>query len=352
MIDFRSDILGPVPVESLAAMAEARDRQPGFLRHEDAEQERLEREVSEALGFEAALFVPTGTMANQIALRIWCRPGEALLADRESHVAVQELASTSEINSAALALVSGERGHLSPGEVSEELARKSGDHRLRLVWLENTHNRAGGTVMPAGWMREIVQACGQAGVPVHVDGARLWHAAVAAGQPIADVAAGAASLTVSLNKCVGAPAGAMLLGSTATIEEAARIQGLFGGLWRPIAMLAAAARAALATSRTRIELTHERAREFALLLSARLGSSIDVPVPETNIVMLGLASEVAVGRLLSRLRGLDIRALSYGRSRIRFVIHSGITRSDLQITAERISEEFSNGRGLCENDGP
>jgi threonine aldolase len=345
MIDFRSDILGPVPVESLAAMAEARDRQPGFLRHEDSEQERLEREVSETLGFEAALFVPTGTMANQIALRIWCRPGEALLADRESHVAVQEFASTtSEINAAVLTLVAGERGHLSPGEVSEALARKSGDHRLRLVWLENTHNRAGGTVMPAGWMREIVQACDLAGVPVHVDGARLWHAAVAASLPVADVAAGAASLIVSLNKTVGAPAGAVLLGSTATIEEAVRIQGLFGGLWRPIAMLAAAARAALATSRPRIELTHERAREFALLLSARLGSSVDVPVPETNIVMLGLASEVTVGRLLSRLSGRDIRALSYGRARIRFVIHSGITQSDLLFTAERISEELSDGR--------
>ncbi len=340
MIDFRSDVLGPVPAESLAAMTDAAKRRPGFLRHEDAEQERLEREVSEMLDFDAALFVPTGTMANQIALRIWCCPGEALLADHEGHVAVQEAASTSEINSAVLALALGESGHLSPCMVAEALARQSGDHRLRLVWLENTHSRAGGTVMPAGWMREIVQACEAARVPVHVDGARLWHAAVAARLPLAEIAAGAASLSVSLNKSVGAPAGALLLGNRATIEEAARIQRLFGGLWRPVGILAAAARAALATSRARIELTHERAREFALLLTARLAGKIDVPVPQTNIVMLGLVSEVTVERLLSRLGNHGIRASAYGRARIRFVIHSGITHSDVSIAAERVAREL------------
>ncbi len=340
MIDFRSDVLGPIPPESLAAMARTANRRPGFLRHEDAEQEHLEREVSEMLGFEAALFVPTGTMANQIALRIWCGPGEALLADHEGHVAVQEAASTIEINSAVLDLAPGEEGHLSPSTVRKALARRSADRRLRLVWLENTHSRAGGTVMPTGWMRKIVQACDTAKIPVHVDGARLWHAAVAARLSLAEIAAGAASLIVSLNKSVGAPAGALLLGDGATIEEAARLQRMFGGLWRPVGMLAAAARAALATSRARIELTHERAREFASLLSAKLAGGIDVPVPQTNIVMLPLSSEVAVERLLSGLHDYDIRASSYGRARIRFVIHSGIARSDLSIAADRIAVLF------------
>lgn len=338
MIDFRSDVLARPSRDVLDAMLAAAAEPPGFKRREDRQQDALERELSEAFGFADGLFLPTGTMANQVALRVWCAPGETLLADHESHVAVNEAAATAGLNGVALHLVAGERGHPAPAAVETALAQraKTDERRLRLVWLENTHNRAGGTVMPAGWLAEIADRASVRDVPVHVDGARILDAAIAANAALNDIAAGASSLMVSLNKGIGAPVGAVLLGSRAFIEEAVRVQGMFGGLWRPVGLLAAAARTAFAACRLRIEASHARARDFAARLEQRLAGRATVPVPETNIVMLELASEADVARLLAALRAGDILASAYRRARIRFVLHAGISTADLSLAVERI----------------
>lgn len=182
MIDLRSDILGGIPDAASRAFLEACADPPSFDLDEDPHQNALEDEVAGLFGFERALFMSTGTMANQVAIRIRCAPGKIVLADRDAHVAVNEAASTAGLNGAALHLLAGERGHLAPRAVAdalETLPRSRADRRVGLVWLENTHNRAGGTVMPAGWGPTIGSAAKAHGVPVHLDGARIWNALVA-----------------------------------------------------------------------------------------------------------------------------------------------------------------------------
>jgi len=345
MIDLRSDVLGPYEEETLAVLLAAAKDRPGFVRHEDPHQARLERETAEAFGFEAALFVPTGTMANQIAIRVWCAPGEAIVTDPECHVAVNEASSTAGVNSVALRFVPGERGHLSPAAVKAALlpkASSTSERRIRLVWLENTHNRAGGTVMPVRWLPETAAICAAAGASIHVDGARIWHAAVSSGCALSEIARGASSLTVCLNKAIGAPIGALLMGSAGFVDEAARVQKMFGGLWRPVGMLAAAAHAAVSHQRSRIAISHERARALASRLASRLQGAASIPAPETNIVMVGLASEEHVRRVLRGLTARGVRASAYGRSRLRFVLHAGISSTDVVTAAEQVAGEVED----------
>ncbi|MFI5015094.1 MAG: threonine aldolase family protein [Hyphomicrobiales bacterium] len=343
MIDLRSDILAPCPQEALTAMLAAASDPPGFGHKEDPHQRLLEEELSAAFGFEDALFVPTGTVANQIAIRVWCAPGEAIVAERESHVATNEASSTAGLNSVALRLIAGEYGHLAPSSVARALAAQdesSPGRKTCLVWLENTHNRAGGTVMPQRWMTELVDICRSANVPIHVDGARVWNAAVASGTQLHEVARGASSLTASLNKAVGAPAGALLMGSKEFIEEAARVQKMFGGLWRPVGMLAAAAIIAARNFRPRTEADHESARCFAAILDRRLGGSVSITKPQTNIVMLDLSSPKHTEALISSLKGRGVAASRYGDSRLRFVLHAGISALRAAEAAECIAAEI------------
>ena len=160
-LDFRSDLLGTLSAASLAAINEAARRPASFEPCEDRFERALAARIAALTGFAAALLVPTCTMANQIALRIWCAPGEAVCADRMSHVATTEAPSAAALSGIVIAGVDGVRGHPSPPQVRAVLAARRPDtaRRLSLVWLENTHNRAGGSVMPAGWLAEIAAAC-------------------------------------------------------------------------------------------------------------------------------------------------------------------------------------------------
>jgi len=347
VIDLRSDVLGPLGAETLSALLRAAADRPGFVRHEDEHQARLERELSEAFGFEAALFLPTGTMANQISIRLWCAPGEAVAADHESHLAVNEASATAGLNGVAVRPLPGERGHLSPALVRNALGHRastsSSDRRLALLWLENTHNRAGGTIMPPDWLPQLVAVCKSHGGPakpvaIHVDGARIWHASVAGGIDLAETVRGASSATVCLNKALAAPAGALLLGSRAFIDEASRVQKMFGGLWRPVGFLAAAASAAAAHHKARIAASHDTAHTLATHLVERLQGIASVPIPETNIVMVGLASEDHVERVLVGLVARGVRASGYGRARLRFVLHAGISHAEITAAAVQVAE--------------
>src|SRR5262249_50812516 len=157
---------------------------PGFAFGEDRHERALTEEISALFGYGAALFVPTGTMANQIAVRLWCAPGEVLIAEHESHVALNEMSATAGLNAVALRTFAGERGHLSPEHVAAALAlvpRSPTDRGVKLVWLEDTHNQAGGTVMPAAWTAAIAALCRPRAIALHIDGARMWNAAVARG---------------------------------------------------------------------------------------------------------------------------------------------------------------------------
>jgi len=347
MIDLRSDILGGIPEPALAAMAAAARDAPAFDLDEDPHQSALEEETAALFGFERGMFVPTGTMANQIALRLRCDPGEMVIAERGSHVTVNEAASTAGLNGVAVHALDGLRGHLDAATVATALAslpRSAADRRVGLVWLENTHNRAGGTVMPPSQRRTVVALCREAGVPLHMDGARIWNALLATGESPQATVEGIDSMAVSLNKGLGAPAGALLLGNAPFIAEARRVRRMFGGWWRPVGFLAAGARAAIAIFRERLATDHARAARFAARLREILPPGFAAADPETNVVMLAVPPGVPQRRLLEALRREGVNASDYGAAGIRFVFHARIADADIVDAADAIARGIASLR--------
>jgi threonine aldolase len=330
MIDLHSDMLGRRTEAAMAAMAAAAADPPEMDDWADRHKRALEDEAAATFGFEAALFLPTCTMANQIAIRL-AATGGAVLAEQESHLALRAAAAATEVNGATLRTLTGARGHLAPDQVRAVLQ----DARVCLVWLENTHNAGGGTVMPQGWLAEIAAACRTAGVPLHIDGSRLWNASVASGHPVAALARGADSLAVSLNKCVDAPAGALPLGGAGFMRKAAEARQALGGHWRPVGMLAAVALAAIRDVAPRIEAVHARARRLAELLAERVAFRCDRP--DTNIVMLHLADEAAAQACVAALKAGGVQALGYGVGRVRFVLHSNVEDRDVEAAADIVA---------------
>ncbi|ONG59129.1 hypothetical protein BKE38_00170 [Pseudoroseomonas deserti] len=340
--DFRSDLMSGIPPAALQAMLQAARGMPEMGFRDDPFQLRLEREVAELAGFEDALFVPTCTLANQIALRLWCRPGDAILAASDSHVASSEAASTAGLAGVAVRRLAGRCGHLGPAAVQAALAQSHGPgtQPTRLVWLENTHMRAGGTLAPAGWGAAIGKLSRASGLRVHLDGSRLWNAETATGLPLAPLAEGADSLSLSLNKALGAPAGSLLLGPRDFIREAVAVRGTLGGAWRPVGFLAAAAIEALNGRTERLRADHERAGRLHGELAEAFGP-LAGRAPDTNIVLLTLPAGSAASEIVDRLRREQVLALALDETTLRFVTHA---RIDDQAVAQAVD---AVRRALC-----
>lgn len=330
-MDFRSDMLGRRSEEVMRSMMQAASDPPSMADDEDRHMQRLQDMMRELSGLEAALLLPTCTMANQIAIRLHCPRGRAILADRDSHLVAREAASAVQLNGAVLQTLAGERGHLPPDAVRSALQPQVG-----LVWLENTHNAAGGTIMPSDWLSAVASHCRAAGVALHLDGSRLWNAAVASARSVGQLVQGCDSVAISLNKCLDAPVGALLLGRADFIAEARAIRQLLGGFWRPIGPIAAAALRALQDYEKRIAGVHALAHRFCRLLQDR-APALTVAPPETNIVMLSLAEEEDVEPFLRSLERRGVQALGYGGTRVRFVLHSGLTDEAIETAAAAVA---------------
>ncbi|MHA7777969.1 threonine aldolase family protein [Roseibium sp. M-1] len=333
MIDLRSDILAPMRPEVACAFAEVATRAPAFEAEEDSDEKALLDEIKELFGFEGAILVPTGTLANQIALKLWCKPGDTIIADRGSHVASNEAASTAGLAGIQVASLDGEDGHLSPSQIDAALSSRQKIRSVRkpqLVCLENTHNRAGGTLMPTRWLPEIATLCHARGVQLHLDGARIWNALAAGHDNARLLAQGVGSLALNLNKALGAPLGSVLLLPRDAIEEGHFLRRILGGWWRPLGPVAAAARAALKDYRPRLQQDHKNAQLFATTLLACGG---DVLMPQTNIVMLDV-SDADIN--LIKLAESGVLASRYGAARIRFVFHNGIDTAAARKAAELV----------------
>ena len=334
MIDLRSDILVPMSPGILRAWKDAAARPPAFGLAEDPDERALIDEVSEYFGLEAGVLVPTGTMANQIALMLHCSPGERILADADTHIVINEAQSTAGVAGVEAVTVAGDRGHPSPEQVAPLLgpsAPNRAARRLSLVCLENTHNRAGGTIMPCGQVQAIADLARAAGASLHIDGARLWNAMVALETDGPGLVAGADTLAVNLNKGLGAPLGSLLLGSIDAMTEAAAIRRMLGGWWRPLGPVAAAARAALKDYRPRLAADHTNARTFAEIVADVDPEAVDLP--QTNIVMVRFS---APSQALVRLENHGVRASDYGTGRLRFVFHGGQTPSQAEQAAHTV----------------
>ena len=333
-IDLRSDtVTRPTPAMRRAmAEAEVGDDVYG----EDPTVRALEERVAGLLGTEAALFVPTGTMANQIALRAHTRPGDLVMIGKDAHCWLHE--------SGALAALAGAQTLALPGDgrFTADAVRAAyvpdDPYRAlhRVVAVENTHNMGGGAVWDRGELARVVEATHALGLIAHLDGARLWNAAVATGASEAELARGFDSISVCLSKGLGAPVGSLLASNRAAIAQARRLRKMLGGGMRQVGVLAAAGLWALEHNVARLAEDHENAR----LLASRLArcALLEVREPETNIVMIDLGVGAPDAEALaSRARAEGVLVSAFGPRRLRAVTHLDVGGGDVARAAETLS---------------
>lgn len=329
-IDLRSDTVTQPSAEMRAAMASAEVGDDVLER--DPTLARLEARVAELLGMEAALWVPSGCMGNLIALMLHLKRGDRFLAPAQAHVLGSELGTGAWLAGGmpeALAWEGGP-GRPTPAQVTKAAGNPGPYYTLRttLLCLENTHNFAGGTVTPLVEHRALVAAAKSAKLAVHLDGARLWHAAAALDLPPATLAEGADTVQVCLSKGLGAPMGSLLGGSKALITEARRVRKMLGGGVRQGGIVGAAGLVALAYL-PRIAEDHAKIRRLAEGLRA---FGIAAPVPETNILLVPVPDAAAA---LVALEAAGVRALPVGPA-IRFIAHRDLAMADIEEALRRI----------------
>ena len=327
LVDLRSDTVTRPTAEMRAAMAEAEVGDDVY--GEDPTVNRLEKRAAEIFGKEAALFVPTGCMGNLIAIKVWTHHGDEVICDERGHVNLYELASMAAIAGCMPRVARGEDGILTWKQIAEVIRPKIYyDSQTALVCIENTHNMAGGTVYPTAQVDEICGGAHAAGLKVHMDGARIFNAAVALKDNVANMTKKVDSVMFCLSKGLGAPVGSMVVGSAAFIEKARIYRKMFGGGMRQAGVLAAAGLLALEKSPARLHIDHENARLLAEGIVRIPGLKIDPSKVVSNIVIFDCegTGKTAV-ELCDLLRDKDIWALDTAIYSVRFVTHCDVDRA-------------------------
>lgn len=334
-IDLRSDTVTKPTPAMRRAMAEAEvgdDVLDG-----DPTVKRLESRVAEMLGKPTALFFPTGTMANQAALWLQGEPGTEVYCHDDSHIVNWEIAGTAALAGLQVRVVRG--GPVLDAEALHAAFRRPFSihaPRASLVCAENTHNGAGGMVTPLERLRAIRETAAEAGLPVHLDGARLWNASVATGTSLAEFAACAATVMVSFSKGLGAPVGACLVGDEQPMRRAWEVRKRLGGGMRQSGILAAAALHGLEHHLGRMHEDHTRAKRLAADLAKVPG--VQVVPPDTNIVMIDLVAGQESSTVVERARQLGVRCTSWNATRVRCVLHLDIDDAALTRATAALSE--------------
>jgi threonine aldolase len=337
-IDLRSDTVTRPTAAMRAAMAAAEVGDDVY--GEDPTVRELEVTVAALLGTEAALFVPSGSMANQIAIAAHTRPGDEVLLGKDAH--------SYRMEGGATALLSATQMHVLPGDgrftAADVRAAYKVDNHLqpstRLVVIENTHNFAGGVVWDQAEVAAVQAAARELGLGLHLDGARLWNAAVAGGVPERTLAAGFDTVSVCLSKGLGAPVGSLLAGRQGLIDRGHRLRKMFGGAMRQAGILAAAGLHALAHHRARLAEDHAHAALLAARLASVRGLEVDARVA-TNIVVVVVAPEVGPApRLAERLAGRGVKVGALDARRLRLVTHLDVDRAACLEAVERIRAEL------------
>lgn len=335
-IDLRSDTVTKPSPAMRRAMAEAEVGDDVYS--EDPTIKALEARTAELLGKEAAVFTPSGTMANQIAIGAQARPGDELLCSTTSHVYLWEAGGIARLWGVTPRTFAGDSGVLTLGEI-EDAVRPDDQHlvRTRLVCLENTHNRGGGRVHPLEDVRAISLWAKDEGLTMHLDGARLMNAVVASGVSAAEWSRCFDTVSICFSKGLGAPVGSALAGPAAVIREARRLRKLLGGGMRQAGVLAAAALYGLEHNVERLAEDHANARILAEAFADTDGFELESGEVETNLVWvsvdprLGTAAEVA-----AHLKSLGVRVSALGDQTLRACTHLDVTREDAERAAELI----------------
>jgi threonine aldolase len=337
LIDLSSDTATrPTPaMRRCIAEAPVGDEQ----RNEDPTVNRLQDKVAELLGKEAALFLPSSTMSNEIAFKVHTRPGDEIIMEQSSHPIHFEVGGPAFHSGAMIYPLAGQRGIFAPGQV-EEAIRPDSPHfpRSRLVSLENTHNLGGGSIWPLRQLEAVCAVARRYRLALHLDGARLMNAVVASGVSAAQYAAPFDSVCLCLSKGLGAPIGSVLAGSRDFMHAARRYKHLFGGAMRQAGIIAAAGVYALDHHVDRLAEDHANAQLLAEGLAVMRGIALRPEEVETNIVFFDLTPEAKMTAqdLMDRLQQDGIRMGALGRTRVRAVTHLDVSRQDIEITLERM----------------
>lgn len=346
VINLRSDTQTLPTPRMRRAMAEAElgDETYG----EDPTVRRLEALAAERLGAEAALLVISGTMANLVALLTHCRPGDEFFVDREAHVLWYESGGFASVAGVAPTVVESRRGHILADALEAAIRPANVHHpRARLVWLENTHNRGGGSVMPLADQRAVEDVARRHGLAVHLDGARLFNAAAAQGLPADELARDVDTLIVDLTKGLSCPLGALLLGRRDLIDAARFHKRRLGGGMRQAGVIAACGIVALEELVERLPEDHLRARALAERLAHITGVAVDVGAVETNMVY---ADVTALGRsadVVAALRDEGLLVSDRPPGRIRFVTHLQVSDEMIDEAARRVARVAERLAGVA-----
>lgn len=307
----------------------------------------LQQRIAAVLGKEAAIFMPSGTMTNQIALRVHCRPGDEFICDDGAHVFHYEQGAFAQLSGLSVRTIPAASGCIEPEQLLESL-RPESEHqvRSRLLCLENTHNRGGGTVIPLELVRELCQLAKEQSLATHLDGARLFNAVVASGIGAREWAACFDTVSVCFSKGLGAPVGSALAGSREQIALARRHRKLFGGAMRQAGVLAAAALFALENNIGRLSEDHRHAALIAECVRRSVGLTLEPERVETNIVIFRVAEELGdAASFVAKLGERGVRALPFSRRHVRLVTHLHIDQEAALAAGaiiEQVARELSN----------
>ena len=338
VIDLRSDTVTKPTPAMRRAMAEAEVGDDVY--GEDPTVLALERKTAELLGKEAALFVPSGTMANQIAVGVHCSPGDEILCGATAHVYVWEGGGIARLSGATPRTIESDGGMVTRPALEGKVRPDDGHYaRTRLVSLENTHNRAGGRVHPLDDVAAISAWARSNGLAMHLDGARLMNAVVASGVSASEWGRHFDTVSICFSKGLGAPVGSAIAGPRDLIRKAHRLRKVFGGGMRQAGILAAGALYALEHNIGRLAEDHANARIIANKIRETPGLKLDPDVTETNIVIFEIDPELGTAAAFSaRLRDEGILMNATGPQRIRAVTHLDVSRQQVEHAAEVIQE--------------
>lgn len=332
IVELRSDTFTQPTEHMLKAMFNAKVGDDVF--GEDPSMNELEAFAADMFGMEAAVFCPSGTMTNQIAINVHTRPGEEVICEQGSHVYFYEAGGIARLSGCQARTVAGTRGQINPEQIlplinPEDVHRP----RTRLVCLENTCNRGGGSTYSMENMRNIRALCDHHNLILHLDGARLFNAIVANKETPKDYGNVFHSISVCLSKGLGAPVGSLLLGDKAFIHEARRARKAFGGGMRQAGFLAAAGLYALENHVERLEEDHAKARKLAEALGNAPWVKSVMPV-ETNIVIFEVAGEKPASYWVEQLKSQGVKAAATSPTNIRMVTHLGVSDEDVITTID------------------
>jgi threonine aldolase len=331
VIDLRSDTVTKPTPAMRKAMAEAEVGDDVF--GEDPTANALQEKVAKILEKETSIFVPSGTMANQLAIKSHTQPGDEVIIEATGHPYNFEGGAGAALSGIQFYCIKGARGILDASQIEEAI--RPDDHHFpptRLICLENTHNRGGGSIYPVERMKEIFRLAKSKGLFVHLDGARLWNASVATGLKPQEYAQWADSVSVCLSKGLGTPIGSLVAGSREFIDRVHRFRKMFGGGMRQVGIIAAAGIYALDHHIGRLREDHENAKRLALGLKEIEGISIHPEQVETNIIIFDIAGAGKTAfQVRDEMKKEEVLIHALGKTQIRLVTHLDVSREDIDI---------------------